>query len=90
MSEQPTLSPRDGLRFILIRYDHGAMAPGVFAVAKNYSDICLGFSTSIGRASVIALGSTSVCWENRTALHTTQIGNPWASWTRMPVAAVRH
>jgi hypothetical protein len=35
MSEQPTLSPRDGLRFILIRYDHGAMAPGVWQVAKE-------------------------------------------------------
>jgi len=35
MSEQPTLTPRDALRFILIRYDHGAMAPGVFAVAKE-------------------------------------------------------
>jgi hypothetical protein len=35
MSEQPTLSPRDALRFILIRYDHGAMAPGVFQVAKG-------------------------------------------------------
>jgi hypothetical protein len=35
VSEQPTLSPRDGLRFILIRYDHGAMALGVFAVAKE-------------------------------------------------------
>jgi hypothetical protein len=32
MSEQPTLSPRDGLR--LIRYDYGAMAP-VFGVAKE-------------------------------------------------------
>ena len=35
MSEQPTLSPREGLRFILIRYDYGAMAPGVFQVAKE-------------------------------------------------------
>jgi hypothetical protein len=35
MSEQPTLTPRDALRFIHIRYDHGAMAPGVFAVAKE-------------------------------------------------------
>ena len=35
MSEQPTLTPRDALRFILIRYDHGAMAPSVFAVAKE-------------------------------------------------------
>jgi hypothetical protein len=35
MSEQPTLTPRDALRFILFRYDHGAMAPGVFAVAKE-------------------------------------------------------
>jgi hypothetical protein len=34
MSEQPVLSPRDGLRFILVRYDHGAMAPGVWQVAK--------------------------------------------------------
>ncbi len=33
--EQPTISPRDGLRFILARYDYGAMAPGVFEVAKN-------------------------------------------------------
>jgi hypothetical protein len=36
MSEQPVLSPRDGRRFILIRYDHGAMAPGVFQVAKEF------------------------------------------------------
>jgi hypothetical protein len=35
MSEQPTLTPRDALRFILVRYDHGAMAPGVFAIAKE-------------------------------------------------------
>jgi hypothetical protein len=35
MIEQPTLSPRDGLRFILIRYDHGPMAPGVWQVAKE-------------------------------------------------------
>jgi len=35
MSEQPILTPRDALRFILIRYDHGATAPGVFAVAKE-------------------------------------------------------
>ena len=33
MSEQPTLTPRDALRFILIH--HGAMAPGVFQVAKE-------------------------------------------------------
>jgi hypothetical protein len=26
--------PRDALRFILIRYDHGAVAPGVFDVVK--------------------------------------------------------
>jgi hypothetical protein len=35
MSEQPTLSARDGLRFILIRYDYGAMAPSVFGVSKE-------------------------------------------------------
>ena len=35
MREQPQLSPRDALRFILCRYDHGAMAPGVFGVAKG-------------------------------------------------------
>jgi hypothetical protein len=35
MSEQPLISPRDGLRFILSRYDHGAMAPGVWRVAKE-------------------------------------------------------
>ena len=35
MSDQPTLSPRDGLKFILIRYDTEAgMAPGVWEVAK--------------------------------------------------------
>jgi hypothetical protein len=32
--EQPTLAPRDGLRFILIRYDTDAgMAPGVWETA---------------------------------------------------------
>jgi hypothetical protein len=36
MSDQPLLSPRDGLRFILIRYDTDAgMAPGVWEVAKE-------------------------------------------------------
>jgi hypothetical protein len=36
MSEQPILSPRDGLRFILIRYDTDAgMAPGVWEVVKD-------------------------------------------------------
>ena len=35
MSEQPTLTPRDGLRFILIRYDTDAgLAPGVWEVCK--------------------------------------------------------
>ena len=35
MSEQPILTPRDALRFILIRYDTEAgMAPGVWEVAK--------------------------------------------------------
>jgi hypothetical protein len=33
--EQPTIPPRDGLQFILIRYDCGAMAPGVWQVAKE-------------------------------------------------------
>jgi len=35
MNEQPQLTPRDALRFILFRYDYGAMAPGVYAVAKE-------------------------------------------------------
>ena len=35
MSEQPQLTPRDALKFILFRYEHGAMAPGVFKVAKE-------------------------------------------------------
>jgi hypothetical protein len=35
MSDQPSLTPRDALRFIQIRYDDGAMAPGVFAVARE-------------------------------------------------------
>ena len=34
--EQPALTPRDALRFILIRYDTDAgMAPGVWEVAKE-------------------------------------------------------
>jgi hypothetical protein len=34
--EQPTLSPRAGLRFILIRYDTDAgMAPGIWEVVKK-------------------------------------------------------
>jgi hypothetical protein len=34
--EQPTLSPRAGLRFILIRYDTDAgMAPGVWETVKQ-------------------------------------------------------
>jgi hypothetical protein len=36
MSEQPTLSRCDALRFILIRYDTDAgMAPGVWEVVKG-------------------------------------------------------
>ena len=36
MSEQPILTPRDGLRFILIRYDTDAgMAQGVWEVVKD-------------------------------------------------------
>jgi hypothetical protein len=35
-AEQPTLSPRDALRFILMRYDTDAgMAPGVWEVCKS-------------------------------------------------------
>ena len=49
MSEQPILTPRDALRFILIRYDHGAMAPGVFAVAKELQRH-LGWLQHINRA----------------------------------------
>jgi hypothetical protein len=36
MSEQPILTPRDGLKFILIRYDTDAgMAQGVWEVVKD-------------------------------------------------------
>jgi hypothetical protein len=36
MSEQPILSPRDALRFILLRYDTDAgMAPGVWETVKQ-------------------------------------------------------
>jgi hypothetical protein len=39
MSEQPSLSPRDALRFILIRYDYDAgMAPGVWAVVLKLQE----------------------------------------------------
>jgi hypothetical protein len=68
MSEQPQLTPRDALRFILIRYDHGAMAPGVFEVAKELQrHLC--FNTSIGRASVTAPESTSVKYKAQRLEH---------------------
>jgi hypothetical protein len=36
MSDQPILSPRDSLRFILIRYDSdGGMPPGVWKVVEE-------------------------------------------------------
>jgi hypothetical protein len=34
MSDQPTLTPRDALKFISYRYDSGALAPGVFEAVK--------------------------------------------------------
>jgi hypothetical protein len=41
--QQPTLSPRDGLRFILIRYDTDAgLAPGVWEVVLEHNDTSLG------------------------------------------------
>jgi hypothetical protein len=39
MSEQPSLSPRDALQFILMRYDSDAgMAPGVWAVVLKLQE----------------------------------------------------
>jgi hypothetical protein len=70
MSEQPILTLRDALRFILIRYDHGAMAPGVFAVAKERQRH-LSWLQHINRARErdTALGSTSVSRLNGLSSH---------------------
>jgi hypothetical protein len=52
MSEQPILTPRDGLRFILIRYDTDAgMAQGVWEVVQGHSAASLVAATLPRRTS---------------------------------------
>jgi hypothetical protein len=66
------------------------MAPGVFAVAKELQRHLAWLQHINRRVSVTAPGSTSVKTNRLMNGHnTTRASKPWASWTRMPGAAVR-
>ena len=59
--EQPALTPRDALRFILIRYDTDAgMAPGVWEVAEELQRHLAWLQHINGARERDAPGSTSV------------------------------
>jgi hypothetical protein len=65
MIDQPTLSPRDGLKFILSdTTPKPAWRPVSGKSPRRYSAISLGFSTSIRRASVTPPGPAPTIQSN--------------------------